>query len=439
MIETNNKARVVSVAILSAWSGMMFVLYASVGVKLFHTGDFNFRTAMAYHGILIPAWMLLMLAYSQHIKLTSRIKTLLGIGSVSAGILTGLGAGLLYTQGFSIGIGVQIAGMVIAEITALTILIKSVQFHFTASENSTNKLAWWTVTIALSGLSLATPLGHLAGAAKDLGDKFPLFAIHQAILKLAPDTIISGYVGSHSHQILAAFLAAAFALPLMQKSLNKLNIASIIGKCGLVIISVATVAQVVLYQYCAWFGWEPPDLFANGPNGLPLDDFVLVMLGLGMLLLIPDLIAKSTKPLASADYTRVIRISVAMLLLAYMIAVVALGLYIEFHEQYFGHAEGGAPGVPNDLAYIRAHLLFGFMIIPILLGTLLNCNLLGAVKQRVISAGTILVVITGLTGIFDWTLFLHPLPMKISIVLTAMLLLVFTLQLAGRQPIQRRQ
>ena len=55
-----------------------------------------------------------------------------------------------------------------------------------------------------------------------------------------------------------------------------------------------------------------------------------------------------------------------------MVSVVLLGVYIEFHEEFFGHGEGDAPGATNCLAYIRAHMLFGFMVIPMMLAVLLN-------------------------------------------------------------------
>ena len=431
MVKNEHEALSISIAILSAWSGLMFVLYALIAVSWFHLGDFSFRTAMVYHGILIPAWMMLALAYSRHIEHSDFIRKLLGTGAVSASILTGIGSALIRDQGFSLGTGIQVTGMILAEITVLAIIIESFWHHFRTPQNGINATAWWTVSIGLVGLSLATPLGHLAGAVKDLGEKFPIFVKHVALLGLTPKDVVSGYIGSHSHQILAAFLAAGFALPLIRKSFGKPDVVYFMEKIGLFVMTVATIVQVALYQYCAWFGWEPPDLFSNGPNGLPLDDFVLVVLGLGMLLLIPSLLAKDKKTFTPEDYSQFIRGIVTILLIAWMISVVALGLYIEFHEQYFGHGEGNALGVLKDLAYIRAHLLFGFMIIPMLLGALLNGNLLNTKRQKWFIAGfTILVVITGFIGTFVWTFFLNSLILKISIAFITIFLLVFASQLA---------
>ena len=432
MAENKNKILNNSIAILSAWSGFMLILFALKGVSWFHLGDFSFSTAMAYHGLLIPAWMMLILAYSQHIGYSDFIKKLLGTGAVFASILVGIGSALIHNQGFSIGTVIQVTGMVLAEITALAIIIESFRYYFKTTKNSYNRAAWWTVTIALIGLSLATPLGHLAGAVKDLGMKFPVFIKHATLLGHSKEIVLSGYIGSHSHQILAAFLAAGFILPLIRKAHSKRDVKYFIEKIGLLIIIGATIAQVLLYQYCAWFGWEPPTLFSNGPNGLPLDDFILVVMGLGMLLLIPALFVKNKKASPIENYSRFVRFNIVILVIVYMISIVALGLHIEFHEQYFGHGERNAIGMLNDLAYIRAHLLFGFMIIPMLLGALLNVNLLHSNRQKWFITGfAIMVVLTGFIGIFVWTFFLNSLLLKISTGFTALFLFVFASLLSG--------
>ena len=420
----------ISIAFLSAWSGFMLILYFLRGVTWFHLGDFRFRTAMAYHGILIPAWLMLALAYSRIIDHSRFIGNLLGTGAVSAGILTGIGSVLINNRGVSLGTGIQVTGMILAEITVLGIIIGSFWHHFKTPQNGIDTTAWWTVSIGLVGLSLATPLGHLAGAAKDLGEKLPILVRHAALLGLSPKAVVDGYVGSHSHQVLAAFLAAGFALPLIGRAPGKPSAVKLMEKIGLVVVAGATIAQLALYQYCAFSGWEPPDLFSNGPNGLPLDDFILIVLGLGMLLLLPSLLATGKEIISAEDHSRYTNRIVTLILLAYMISVVFLGLYIEFHEQYFGHGVGNAAGVPNDLAYIRAHLLFGFMVIPILMGTLLNGSLLTSRKQICFSTVfAIIVIIAGIAGTFLWTFFLNDTVIKITIFLTIVFLFVYSLQL----------
>jgi len=221
-----------SIAILSAWAGIILFLCFLSDVNWFKLGDFGFRTAMAYHGILIPAWMILALAYSQHVAFSYPIRKWLGIGAVSAGVLTGIGSILIRDQGFSLATDIQITGMILAEITAFAIIIGSFRHHCRTSHDNINATAWWTASVALIGLSLSTPLGHLAGAVTDLGMNFPTFAKHVSLLGIPQEEVLSGYIGSHSHQILAAFLAAAYLIrwknagrdkPIVTVSLNVLG------------------------------------------------------------------------------------------------------------------------------------------------------------------------------------------------------------------------
>ncbi len=431
-----------SVAILSGWSGLILILSVLVGVRWFRLGDFSFPTAMAYHGILIPAWMMLILAYSRNIELNGNARLSLGILAVVAAILTGVGSMLINGQGFSVATAIQVAGMTIAELTAIVVIIKSFIYYFGTSATEIEPLAWWTTTIALIAVSLATPLGHLAGAVKDFGEKFPIFAMHLSFLKLEPKDVVEGYIGSHSHQILAAFLAAGFAMPLIRKSREsqeKKSLSSITAQIGLFIMIIATIAQTGLYQYCAWFGWEPPDLFANEPNGLPLDDFILIILGVGMLLLIPALVMTGRESLQKAeDYAPFIKRLIAVLMIAYMVSVVAIGVYIEFHEQYFGHGENpNAAGFANALAYIRAHLLFGLMIIPALLAALLNGNMINVKSGKwIVIEFVSLIAIVGTAGTFLWTFRLNSLLVKITFALAAVFLLLFALQLTKKKEVR---
>ncbi len=412
------------ISILAGWSGLLLIIFPLLGFPLFEIGDFNFYTAMAYHGIAITAWLLLLLAYLYYIKPSQKIEKWSGYGAVAAAILAGIGSMLIHNRGVSTGTVIQISGMVLTEIIALTIIILAIKFYFTEPMKNINSLAWWTGLTGLISMSLSAPLGHLAGATIDLGNKFFLILQHAKALNMPVQDVLDGYIGSHSHEILAAFFATAFTIPLISRSEEEKKGTVIIEKFSLFIIIIATIAQTLLYQYCAWSGWEPPTLFANGPNGIPLDDFILSILGIGLLILIYPLIVRAGKKLKSK--TGLINITVALTLFAYLISIVALGIFIEFHEQYFGHGEGSARGVLHDMAYIRAHLLFGFMIIPILLGTLLHGELITD-KKRLYPPFSIalLAIISGSMGVFTWTFSLNPLLVEVSFSLTALSLLVF--------------
>ena len=419
-----------AIAILSFSIALVFVFYFLIGIKWFRPGDFSFRTAMAYHGILIPAWLMLLLAYSQHFSVSKALMKLYSFGAVFSGILSEIGALFIHSQGIDYGTIIQVTAMICSEILALTIIIGAFIYHFREKQSKINEIAWWTVSIALIGLSVATPLGHIAGAAKDLGGKFALFTNFVNHLSVSTNTAISGFVDSHSHQVLAAFLAAAFSLPFIKKSGEKSDITVSLQSIGLFVVLIATLAQIFLYQYCAWSAWEPPTLFSNGTNGIPLDDFVLSILGVGLLFLIPSLWKKREGKSLSNNYSSFSRQTVSVILIAYMVSVVGLGIFIEFHEQFFGHGESSAVGVINDLAYIRAHILFGFMIIAVLLSTLLNICLIDRYRYVKISLWFIvLLMITGTIGVYVWTFFLFPLILKICFFFFVLFLFFFAFAL----------
>ena len=405
---------------LMLWIAATLLLDVVMGIPWFRIGDFDWRMAMAYHGILIPAWMLLVLAYARTtVGLSDRQGRWIGIGAIGAAAFTGVGTLLIRHEGLSVGAVLQILGMTGGDLTALAVLVLAFREHFRPQfPENRERLAWWTAAIAMIALSLATPLGHLAGAVRDLGNDFSVFCVHVSALGKPADVVLDGYIGSHSHQIVAAFLAAAFVLPLLRSSRGSGTLAGWCRRLGLVLVLGATLAQSLLYQTCAWLAWEPPDLFAKGPNGMPLDDFILALLGVGLLLLVPVLwgAADATSGNdASRPETPLGRLT-AVLLLCFLVSVVALGVYIEFHEEFFGHAEGGAAGGANDEAYIRAHMLFGFMIVPILLGVLLHADRFLTGRHVPLFAVLVLAVAgLGTAGVFLWTFSLDALMLRIAL------------------------
>ncbi|NOY82120.1 MAG: hypothetical protein GXP31_14075 [Kiritimatiellaeota bacterium] len=409
-------------AFLMTWCGSMIVLESLVGIHWFDPGDLDWRTAMAYHGVLIPAWMLLVLAYARTIAgLSESRRRWIGLGGIGAAVFAGVGAVLIRREGACPGAMLQVFGMTLGDLTALAVLVFAFRSHFCRNHHPAGRdsLSWWTVSTAMVALSLATPLGHLAGAVRDFGKQVFVFSRHAALLGMAPEDVLDGYIGSHSHQIVAAFLAAAFVLPLLRSSQRQSGIMARIRRVGLIVVVGATVVQAVLYQYCAWLGWEPPNLFAEGPNGMPLDDLILVCLGCGLLLLVPSLWRTDREPKASTCGAPSALPRLTALLLLCFLAVVALGVYIEFHERFFGHAEGAAAGVANDAAYIRGHLLFGFMMIPILLGVLLHADgfLATRCRARLFSIPVLAVAGLGTAGMFLWTFSLNPVLLAVTIFL----------------------
>jgi hypothetical protein len=393
-----------NISFLYAWIGFLLIAFSLKNTSLLSIGNFSFYTAMSYHGLLIPAWMLLIIAYSGYCNCSSSVKKFLSKGSVISSILVGISTLLNNNQNFSIYTIILITGMIIAEITAIIIIIESIK-NFSKNKNNYNKIAWWTSSIAIIAMSLATPLGHIAGTIKDLNSHFPVFIQKLSFIK---QSRAEGFTDAHSHQILAAFLAASFSIPLIKKYKNK-NISFPIKDIGLSIILITTITQVFIYQYCAWLNCDTPTLFQNKLNGMPLDDFVLTIMALGFLLLIPSLLNKN-KNFSNTN--------LSFTLIAYLISIIFLGIFIEFHEQFFGYGEKNTPGMLNDLAYIRAHLLFDFMIIPLLTASILNSNFIQTkIYKKIYEYLNLSILTTGLIGVFIWTFYLNSFLIKLSLIL----------------------
>ena len=65
-------------------------------------------------------------------------------------------------------------------------------------------------------------------------------------------------------------------------------------------------------------------------------------------------------------------IAYGLFIVFFAVAVIGVGVFIEFHEGFFGHGEGTAPGVLNAKDYIRAHFVYGFIMIPMLFVSILD-------------------------------------------------------------------
>jgi hypothetical protein len=411
-----------TISFLSLWAGLLLIISFILGIKWFERGDMGWREVMYYHGLMICAWTLLLLACLRYVLINSFLPKwpqALCLVCVAAAVFAGIGGSLITEEGLSLGRILQIIGMMLADLAGLIIIILLIELAIIGSADL-NKFALWSVAIIAAAISLATPLGHLAGAIKDIGDKLPMLGAHAKMIGAEQDAAVDGYIGSHSHQIVAAFLVCACILPLASIRKAASGWATKLMFLGIGVTLIATIGQMSLYQYSAWFGWEPPTLFESGPNGMPFDDLLLSIVAVGPLFAIPAIWLNK----GAGEQTPFLRAQNRLIYLAfssYVVAMVVLGIYIEFHEGFFGGAqvESGAAGVTNDLSYIRGHLLFGCMILPLLLGLLLNLRK----PCRVTIALALAVIIIGTAGVFSWTFTLNPILAKISLGLCGLFLI----------------
>jgi len=403
------------VIFLFAWTALLFGVDLFSGIRWFQTGDFGFRTVMAYHGLLIAAWLLLLMVFFRPVKTSLFLQKIIHYGIAFSVLLTGVGTWFVHYGNCSLWTGIFLTGLVFTVLISIVITVVSIRYFFQLPADKINSLALWTVVFAFGSMLLAAFPGLLAALIQTLGS----FISPESPTSILAASRTGNYVDAHSHQMLASFLSAAFTLPLVYRQVPlKQKKISLLQTIGLILILLATLAQTTLYQYCAFSGWEPPVLFHHQLNGIPLDDAFLSILGLGMLLLLPTFWLTTGKKTHWLPISRLI----AALLFAYLLAVVLLGIFIEFHESFFGQAEGNAPGVPHDLAFIRGHLLFGFFIIPLLLSVLLHARNFSVLHVHFFIVFGWLIVITGAAGVLFWVFSLNTILIKTAFYLTFLFL-----------------
>ena len=412
----------VAVGIIS-WAAILLFAYPATGGAWFVPGNFEWRDAMSYHGVVISAWMLLnlgLLRRAKRLRWFAKVCLPLCFGAIAASLLSGLGGLLIRTPGMSVGVILQIAGMFVGDLVGIGTLILTLQM-LRAKPAKTNRLVLISLAVCLAGIALATPLGHLAGAIRDLGDHASFVSTHAKMIGLSATEALDFYVGSHSHQIVSAFLCCAMLIPFLERK-DEVKGFAILVPVAILFATASNVAQIGLYQYSAWAGWEPPDLFTSGPNGMPLDDVILSVLGFSLLLLVPPLLAHKYTVNGAAPTDSSKNRVLALVYLSYLVTMVGLGVYIEFHEQLFGGAapSSGAAWVNNDLSFIRAHLIYGCMLVPLMMSLLVNLH----DSDRLGRLALVAVVCLGTVGVFVWTFYLRPLPLEISLYCAVVSLLI---------------
>ena len=405
------------------WAAILLFAYSAMGVEWFVPGDFEWREAMSYHGVVISAWMLLNLGILRHaVQLCGFAKICLPLcmGAFAASLLSGFGGLFIRTPGMSIGTLIQIAGMFLGDLVGIITLILTL-LMLREKPKKTNPLVLISLAVCLVGIVLSTPLGHLAGAIRDLGDQAGFLSMHARMIGKKTTEALDLYVGSHGHQMVSAFICCAMLIPFLKRK-DEVRGFAVLGTVAIFLATASSLAQIGLYQYSAWTGWEPADLFKSGPNGMPLDDLILSVLGFSLLLLVPSLLARKYTmngvPPIDSSRNRVL----AFVYLSYLITMVGLGVYIEFHEELFGGANpsSGAPWVNHALAFIRAHLIYGCMLVPLIMSLVVNLHGSEPVGRFAVAA----VVCVGTVGVFVWTFYLQPLPLEMSLYFAAVSLLI---------------
>ncbi len=357
------------------WIVVALILSPLFRVHWFSPGDFSYSGAMYYHGIMVPVLILLFLLTQKVLSLKLANSRIYSAGAILSVLLVGLGSIFNAGEGISFAAIVQIIGMAMTDFLGITLVAALAIFALKNSKTGKIGIAFWLLFSSIIAILLAAPLGHLAGWFLDVGVKsFPGSSILLDTIRVTPDEFQEGLVGSHSHLIVAALLcglAAVTAICFQDQSCADWK--KRVSILGLWVTFVSLLLATVIYVFSALTGWEPPAFFTSGPNGIPLDDLVLTAGEIGILLLIVGLsgVKTGSKQKSSSFFQNGLRLAVFTAWIFGFVGAVVLGIYIEFHEIFYGAGAPPAPGALNDSVFIRAHLLFPFFMLPIIVTVLL--------------------------------------------------------------------
>ena len=422
-----------------SWIFLALVLSPLFGIQWFTPGNFNYPTAMYYHSLMVPVLILLYLLSKELFPLRFVNQRIYVVNAILAVLFVGIGSIFNTGKGISIAAAIQIFGLFLTDILGIVLVIAL--FLFAREENKKTakpNLAFWLLLASIISILMAAPLGHLAGWYTDIGlNSIPGL---QALLDTSHLNSVDfqeGLVGSHSHLIVAALMSGLAAVTVLyfqyqSQSGWKKRISSL----GLWMTLISLLLATAIYVFSV-AGWEPPTLFVSGPNGIPLDDVILSVQGIGFLILIAGLsgnLAWMDNKFFGPIITKV-RFSVFVNWIAGFTGAVLMGIYIEFNEGLYGAGLPPAPLALNDSIFIRVHMLFPFLLLPIIFAVTLAIGCRYKRSARLPAWPTIFIWISllgmflGLAGEFFWFITLNASIFIISMLIMGLALLFGSISL----------
>ncbi len=372
------------ILLASAWIVLLFALSPLLGIPWASLGDFNFRTLMYYHAIMLPLVGILICIVSLLMNVGGDVKRLLQYSLIPAIVLAGIGSLFIYSISDTVPLWMQIFGfLVLDEMAASLIYGLLVMPRAQGIPYTKMGIGYIVVTTSVISAFLAAIVGHAAGVGVDWGFGWlPLVPGYISGLGVTGSDFTANLIGSHSHEMLPAVMGGIAALTMIYFGYKTAEgFRHWLADIGLWIMEIGVLAMSAAYIYSAVTDWSIPVMFASGPggvNGLALDDILTGFVGGGALIglvaiaFIPaERHEAKNKVLSARDP---LRISMLLSWVVAFIAIAGIGYPIEFNETYFGGGvppPNGAVGYLHDLAFIRSHLLLGFFLMPITAGILL--------------------------------------------------------------------
>ena len=355
------------------------------------TPDVFWRLVLYFHGAFIP-WMMALAALALVVlgldsskgKLGTHLKHMVLIGGLIAAPFSAIGAifDVYNTFAYGIPVWVQIVSIGIGGETVF-FLITCLLNYSRESPGGYSRLSFPYYIVLLSAVSvlIAALMGDVSGWITWFGpwpSVFPqyinstMYPVLGYYNSTAVVTWTEDMVGSHSHLMLPAVMAAIVALtPAVYGYAKWEKNHKTVAALGFLLMVVGLLGSIWIYVVSGVGNYSIPTLFQSpdGVNGIAMDDIITGIVAFGSALVLIALLLQARRA-KSVDGTGLLKDYLFLSLIAAWLCIFLLipitGYYIELNQSFYS-----AAGISFDAAYTRFHQDFTFFLLPALVTTVL--------------------------------------------------------------------
>lgn len=393
--------------------------------NIYWTPDILYRLVLYFHGAYIPWITALAALVVVSFGLTQvnpksiswkLLKDSILIGGIIASPLAGI-AGIfnlydkflfgipLWTQIFAFLIGDEMA---VALIVALLIYPKA-----SGTGYAKTSIPYYMVLLSVIAVLVSAVMGHAGGWVASMGpwpSIVPQYinSTMYPVLGFYNDTAVITWtqnaVGSHSHLMIPALMAGIVAMIAVTYGYSswpkKVKSLSVVG---FVIMALALITTAWLYVVSGLGNYAVPTFFVSGSmgeNGVPLDDILTGLVGVGTIFVLAALLIHSPK-MKTKDGTTLLKDPLFLSLVAAWIFIFAVipitGYYIELNHTFY-------LGAGNDFreAYSRFHQDYAFFLLPAFTTGILIFQTLGISGKFRRTVGSLFLSGAVIAFVFGW-------------------------------------
>lgn len=351
---------------------LVLVFSPLLGADWVHPGDFNIQTAGLYHAVMIPALLLAVIIASELFYLPKWEKIFANALTYPTIILTFIGNGIIGGLNLPWGLAndvIQGIRDVLLWILAILFIIGLIVSAVKNKEFFKKSYGAFILLIVASVSVAIAPIYAVVSLMPSFWS-FPLFS--STISAVGNQTFVGNLITSHSHQILPAAMCATAAIAAVAFSYydSSKRIRNLVN-IGAIISIGAIIAFTIIYWISGIGTYSIPTIFPFGPsgvNGLALDDTLTGLSGWGAVIMAVGVYLSLSK---NDKNTKIFRTATIVIGFTIMAILIFIGYSIEFNEAFYGFGSPGTPptggpGYMYDLAFMNAHLLTAFFLLPLL-------------------------------------------------------------------------